>query len=241
MGIDIKKFKVVFFFIICTLILCYFNQNAKNYNVVNDIQKNYTKNENLDEKLNNKIKMELKKDALDNSEKYFILGYLQREENQDEKAKAYFELSKNSINKNTHEFVKIYSNKFLADYMIKKNDFKKAVEYAVEAFNNINTVDYNESYKIIWDVFEALDEEEKGRDIAIESIKKVIHTRLLSVDTQIYLYRSLHNLYMLNRDYTEGIKTSLKIIKLSEKTNNTYYMFKSVVDLSYIARELGGI
>lgn len=240
MGIDIKKFKVVFFFIICTLILCYFNQNAKKYNVVDDIEKNYTNNKNLDEKLNNKIKIELEKNALDNSEKYFVLGYLQKEENQDEKAKAYFELSKNSINNNTHEFVKIYSNKFLADYMIKKNDFKKAVEYAVEAFNNINPVDYNESYKIIWDVFEALDEEEKGRDIAIESIKKVIHTRLLSVDTQIYLYRSLHNLYMLNRDYTEGIKTSLKIIKLSEKTNNTYYMFKSVVDLSYIARELGG-
>lgn len=240
MGIDIKKFKVVFFFIICTLILCYFNQNTKDYNVVNDIEKNYKNNEKLDEKLNNKIKIELEKDALDNSEKYFILGYLQKEEKEDEKAKEYFELSKNSINKNTHDFVKIYSNKFLADYMVKNNNFKKSIEYAVEAFNNINPVNYNESYKNIWEIFEVIDDEEEGRDIAIQNIKKVIHTRLLSVDSQIYLYRSLHNLYMLNRDYTEGIKTSLKIIKLSEKTNNTYYMLKSVVDLSYIARELGG-
>lgn len=240
MGIDIKKVKVVFFFIICTLILCYFNQNAKKYNVVDDIEKNYTNNKNLDEKLNNKIKMELEKDALDNSEKYFVLGYLQKEENQDEKAKAYFELSKNSINKNTHDFVKIYSNKFLANYMIENNNFEKAIDYALDAFNNINPVDYNRDYVIIWDIFEILDDKEKGRNIAIENIKNVIHTKLLSVDAQIYLYRNLHNLYMLNRDYTEGIKTSLKIIKLSEKTNNIYYILKSQVDLSYIARELGG-
>lgn len=220
--------------------MCYFNQNAKKYNVVDDIEKNYTNNKNLDEKLNNKIKMELEKDALDNSEKYFVLGYLQKEENQDEKAKAYFELSKNSINKNTHDFVKIYSNKFLANYMIENNNFEKAIDYALDAFNNINPVDYNRHYVIIWDIFEILDDKEKGRNIAIENIKNVIHTKLLSVDAQIYLYRNLHNLYMLNRDYTEGIKTSLKIIKLSEKTNNIYYILKSQVDLSYIARELGG-
>lgn len=220
--------------------MCYFNQNAKKYNVVDDIEKNYTNNKNLDEKLNNKIKMELEKDALDNSEKYFVLGYLQKEENQDEKAKAYFELSKNSINKNTHDFVKIYSNKFLANYMIENNNFEKAIDYALDAFNNINPADYNRNYVIIWDIFEILDDKEKGRNIAIENIKNVIHTKLLSVDAQIYLYRNLHNLYMLNRDYTEGIKTSLKIIKLSEKTNNIYYILKSQVDLSYIARELGG-
>lgn len=220
--------------------MCYFNQNAKKYNVVDDIEKNYTNNKNLDEKLNNKIKMELEKDALDNSEKYFVLGYLQKEENQDEKAKAYFELSKNSINKNTHDFVKINSNKFLANYMIENNNFEKAIDYALDAFNNINPADYNRNYVIIWDIFEILDDKEKGRNIAIENIKNVIHTKLLSVDAQIYLYRNLHNLYMLNRDYTEGIKTSLKIIKLSEKTNNIYYILKSQVDLSYIARELGG-
>ncbi|MCR8745117.1 EAL domain-containing protein [Romboutsia lituseburensis] len=239
-GIDIKKFKIIFLLIIFTLILCCLNKSAKNYNAVNDIEKIYKNNESLDEESKNKIKMELKNNVLDDSEKYFILGYLQKEKNEDEEAKASFELSKNSINQKTNDFVKIYSNKLLADYMIKNNDFEKAIDYSVEAFNNVNPVDYNQSYEIIWDIFETLDDKEKGRNIAIENIKNVIHTKLLYVDAQIYLYRSLYNLYMLNRDYTEGIKTSLKIIKLSKKTNNTYYMLKSAVDLSYIARELGG-
>ena len=237
----IKKRNMLFLMGICLIIVIISILNKQDIDLIlNELKKSYIVGTDLDENLKNKISIELEDNKLDKTEKYFILGYLSLEEKDKESAKKYFELSIKNQQKNTDKIIKIYSYKFLADIMIEEQDFKKAIKYTNSAFLNINKFNYNKDYEMVWDIFKNISGEKEGRKLVIEKINSVLETKYLDIETQLFLYKKMCVLYTLNTDYASAIATNIKIIKLSSKINDKYYIQKSIVDMSYIARELSG-
>lgn len=196
----------------------------------------------------NQINIELKKTLykkLENQdireeEKYFILGYLTLTEKKDlDLSKKYFYNTLENISTDTCSFIKVYVYKFLSDIMIEENNVKKAVEYSEKAFLNINPKEYNEKYTLIADIFKPLISYKEGRDISIDCLNKALGHKNLNTQTKIYLNKILSVIYIVNYDYSEAIASNLKVIKLSEKIENSYYINKSIVDISAIARDFG--
>lgn len=214
----------------------------ENRKIIDQIQMNYATNQVMSVDFEQELKDALKSPFFTQSDKSFILGYLalNQEGNQDV-AEDYFKEAISQKMPYENNISIIYSYKILSDLMLKEHKIDEAVEYAKSAFNQINSTEYNDSYKIIWDILDPLSVYEKGRDFSIEALEHVLEYRgVLESEPILFLTRNLAFLYAVDKNYTSAMEMNLRTIALSEKLDDFYAHEKALVDIAIIVRQIGG-
>ncbi|MGG7162521.1 tetratricopeptide repeat-containing diguanylate cyclase [Clostridium ihumii] len=172
--------------------------------------------------------------------KYFLNGYFDYISYDFDSSISNFKLACKYINNTTNYFVKIYSNKFLADCFIRNEKYDEAVYYVEEGFGHINSSNPHYNEEDIWEVLKTILYIPEGREKIIKVLERGISYENIDDEYRFYIIRKLEMLYVANSNYGKAIEYGLEIISLSENLDKPYFKAKAIVDLSLVFRKLGG-
>lgn len=237
--INIKKLSLIISLIYIIIIGIISIYNKENYDsIIFEINESYINNKSIDKKLENKLYKSISKYKVKKEEKFLALGYLELKKDET-KAKEYFKLGIENINKDTCDLTKAYLYKLLSDIMVKENNIGKAIEYAEVALYSIGYNNYKKNTKLICNIIRPITTTKKGRDISVKYLNNILECKLLDVQSKIIFRRLLSAIHILDYNYAEAISLNIEIIDESSKLDDKYYMYKSMIDISLIARDIG--
>lgn len=231
----LKKLLIILLLIFIVIIYFIFVNKFDIYNksFICKIKNNYDNYEEIDISKIEKVAYKKIKKENKNSNDYFILGYYNYLKKDNNNANKYFKLTIKNLNKNTHEFAKIFSYKQIIS---NEANNEKAVEYVKEALNNINIKKYNDYYKDIWDICHNI----KKKNLVIDFYENIINKVMLNEKSEKFTYSMLSEIYYLNGEYSKTIEVCLKIIDGKNTTEaSSYYKGKALVNLSAVYRSIG--
>lgn len=214
-------------------------KNIDNNNKIDELQRIYTNQEDLDNELINKIQKKISKGSFREADRLFLQGYISlKVDNNYKLAKRYFNLCIDNIDKYTSNFAKIYAYKFLADIEFANNNTIQGIDYLQDVFNNINHKRYNNDYKLISDIIYSLINRDNTLAIKyIEDILKYEDNLDNNAKQSMYVVASI--LYTLDSNYVAAIEYNLDAIELSLKLKDYYRASKSIVNIGIIFRQSG--
>lgn len=209
--------------------------------VINTIEKSYNIDYKLSTEFIEEAKLKANYDEIKNSDDYFILGYISLNTyNDKDLANDYFKKVIEYANNKTEDFAILYSYNYLSNYEIDNNDIDKAIGYANKSFNSIKPIEYGRYKKIIWHTFRDLLDSEQGRIVALESYNKIInYSKLLDEESKIYTLKRWTTLNTILDKYVNAINGNLQVIELSKEINDSENLYRSIIELGLIAREMG--
>lgn len=209
--------------------------------VINTIEKSYNIDYKLSTEFIEEAKLKANYDEIKNSDDYFILGYISLNTyNDKDLANDYFKKVIEYANNKTEDFAILYSYNYLSNYEIDNNDIDKAIGYANKSFNSIKPIEYGRYKKIIWHTFRDLLDSEQGRIVALESYTKIInYSKLLDEESKIYTLKRWTTLNTILDKYVNAINGNLQVIELSKEINDSENLYRSIIELGLIAREMG--
>lgn len=209
--------------------------------VINTIEKSYNIDYKLSTEFIEEAKLKANYDEIKNSDDYFILGYISLNTyNDKDLANDYFKKVIEYANNKTEDFAILYSYNYLSNYEIDNNDIDKAIGYANKSFNSIKPIEYGRYKKIIWHTFRDLLDSEQGRIVALESYNKIInYSKLLDEESKIYTLKRWTTLNTILDKYVNAINGNLQAIELSKEINDSENLYRSIIELGLIAREMG--
>ncbi|WP_040327322.1 tetratricopeptide repeat-containing diguanylate cyclase [Clostridium ihumii] len=212
----------------------------KNMNsLIKEVSESYF-NKTIIDKKTIEEKRNIIKNYPNSSTKHFLNGYFDYISYDFNSALKNFKLACTNINNTTSYFVKIYSNKFLADCFIRNEKYNEAVYYIEEGFGYINESNPHYNEEDIWEVLKTILYIPEGREKVIKILERGISHENISDEYRFYIIRKLEMLYVANSNYGKAIEYGLEIVTLSEKLDKQYFKAKAIVDLSLVFRKLGG-
>ena len=214
-------------------------KNIDNNNNINELQRIYTNQEDLDNELINKIQKKISKGSFREADRFFLQGYISLNvDNNYKLAKRYFNSCIDNIDKYTSNFAKIYAYKFLSDIEFANNNTIQGIDYLQDAFNNINPKRYNNDYKLISDIIYSLIN--RDNTLAIKYIEDILkYEDNLDDNAKQSMYVVASILYTLDSNYVAAIEYNLDVIELSLKLKDYYRASKSIVNIGIIFRQSG--
>lgn len=183
----------------------------------------------------NLLTKKLKSPLLSQSDKLFILGYMNLIEGNKELATQYFEY----VTEKNNKINSAYSYKILSDLTFNV-DKDLSLEYAKKAFEIIPTSRYKHTYDLIETIVSSVLFDYEQKLLAISILEQVVsESNLMSDAEQLRYLKLLGNLYYNNENYTEAIETNLKIISLSDWIQDPYSQGTALIYIATVTRQIG--
>lgn len=234
-----KKRAILFILVSIGIVFLLMNGREKTDDSLDQIKNAVINNMSLDE-YQMKNHEEVLQSKLDKNEiDYFILGYYHEKQGKIDEAIQYYRLGANLINKETDPFVIIQMMTFLSSQMMEQKQFQQALYYVTLGVNQLETEDYNQYIKQIWQLILITINNDKGINLAIQTLEEILnHEKKLDDETSLYAISKLTLLYSLKNQYADAIQYSLNGIEISEKLNNQGTKAKLLIELAHIFRVL---
>ncbi|WP_373600965.1 EAL domain-containing protein [Paraclostridium bifermentans] len=209
--------------------------------IINSIEKSYENDYKLSTEFIEEAKVKANYNKNKNSNDYFILGYINLNTYNNEKlASSYFKKVIKYANDKTYDFAMLYSYNYLSNYEIDNKDIDKAIYYANKSFDSIKPIAYGRYKKIIWHSFRDLLDYEKGREVSLDSYDRIIkYLNLMDDESRIYVLKRWTTLNTILGKHVNAINGNLQVIELSKEVKDNENLYRSIIELGLIAREMG--
>lgn len=215
---------------------------SKTQILVNQIKESYMQQVDLTCDQIQKLKLIEQNTEVLTPDERFIVGYLNLFiEDNAQKAYEYFESAIEDSEQIQVDFAKVYSYKFLAQKYIEMNDLDKGIQYTEAALYSIPTRKHGAYRNLINDIIRPVLDLKEGRGIVIDFLEYILaeNYKHPNKEAELYAYRTLDQLYLLQGNYPRSIEMSINAIHLAEQLNKEYFRGKAALNLARINYKLG--
>lgn len=227
--------------LISVIIYCIHSIKYSNVYSIKCISCCYQNGKIIDKDEINKVKDKSLSKLNKSSNDYFILGYYSLNFEQDNtQAKYYFKQVIKNLNEKTSKFGMLYSYYYLCKDAKENGDTDKAIDYAKLSFESVSPKFYGKYKKIIWDIQSQVIDSKKGQLLGVKNLEKIkIYKDYLDDESKMYFSKCLSTLYFLLAKYNDSMENNLDSIELAIKLNKKKELYKGIIDLGILARQIG--
>lgn len=191
------------------------------------LNKRDQKNQNTDRKDDSDESVEL------TAEEYFILGYYEYKNYEDEKAIQHLHQSMELYTDSTDSFIKLATGVYLA--VMNGDDVTQTIQQMDQIISELSVEDWNKNRQMIFTYFGYIMDKSEGRRYLIPVLKDILTKQEeLSLEVRLNARNYLCVSYAAGGRYANALEQCLKVISLAESNNNTYYAAKAYVDMAAI-------